>query len=514
MRIKIRKLYRNLVLLIIIIISILMLSVSFIIRESRDNLARERIKGLSEQAVKQYSEFNTPISKVMSAIQDWGVSGIIDLNQPEKLSAQLIPLLKNIKEISGLSIADENGGSFFLKPEKKQWSYQYSIKNKSMSILLDSVGQKIKEWSDTLAYDPRERIWFSVNQQNPDDNDISWTEPYSFFSTQAWGISGAMSWLNKDGNRVVAAIDIPLKKLFENISQVADNEENNTFLFNSHKRVFDPESPPDFFISTDKIPNMYYNKLLEDWSDTLLFQTQSFTFKNNKYWAGLQPINAASKNIWLATVSKEKSFFDVLGYRILYIGLVTFVLIGIGFVGSWWIIKNSKADDKDDVHLELNDFEHSLLKLIARGEGPRLEFKSTVRMNLHSGQAGKEIELAWLKGIAAFLNTKGGILLIGVNDSGEIVGIEQDGFANEDKCLLHIKNLIRQHIGTDFSPYIEYDLKTINDKQVIYFKVKPADIPAYLIGKNKEELFYIRSGPASEKLSISKVVDYLKRRKV
>ena len=35
-------------------------------------------------------------------------------------------------------------------------------------------------------------------------------------------------------------------------------------------------------------------------------------------------------------------------------------------------------------------------------------------MNLHTKKPGKEIEIAWLKGVTAFLNTDGGTLLIGM----------------------------------------------------------------------------------------------------
>ena len=73
--------------------------------------------------------------------------------------------------------------------------------------------------------------------------------------------------------------------------------------------------------------------------------------------------------------------------------------------------------------------------LIRYGESPNLEFKSTLRTNLKTGKAGKEIELAWLKSVVGFLNTDGGVLLIGVNDGGEVVSIAADQFENDDKCL-------------------------------------------------------------------------------
>ena len=88
-------------------------------------------------------------------------------------------------------------------------------------------------------------------------------------------------------------------------------------------------------------------------------------------------------------------------------------------------------------------------QMIAVGESDLLEFKSTVRTNLHTGKPGKEIELAWLKSVVAFCNTEGGTILIGVNDKGQILGLEADNFQNDDKCLLHIQNLIGEHVGID-----------------------------------------------------------------
>ena len=43
-----------------------------------------------------------------------------------------------------------------------------------------------------------------------------------------------------------------------------------------------------------------------------------------------------------------------------------------------------------------------------------------------------------LKTIAAFLNTEGGDLLIGVGDDGAVTGIEQDRFENDDEFMRHL----------------------------------------------------------------------------
>jgi hypothetical protein len=63
-------------------------------------------------------------------------------------------------------------------------------------------------------------------------------------------------------------------------------------------------------------------------------------------------------------------------------------------------------------------------------------------------------DLAWLKAVVGFMNSDGGILLIGVSDDGEILGLDADNFANEDKCRLHFKNLINTYIGVEFTRFI------------------------------------------------------------
>ena len=150
--------------------------------------------------------------------------------------------------------------------------------------------------------------------------------------------------------------------------------------------------------------------------------------------------------------------------------------------------------------------------MISAGETSTLELKSTLRINLKTGKPDKAIELAWLKSVAAFMNSEGGTLLIGVNDEGGIEGIEADGFENHDKCRLHVKNLINQHIGAEFSRYIDCDLQLIDGKTIVVITCEKAADPVFLkVGKNED--FFIRSGPSSIRLSMSQLVKYLEQPK-
>ena len=56
----------------------------------------------------------------------------------------------------------------------------------------------------------------------------------------------------------------------------------------------------------------------------------------------------------------------------------------------------------------------------------KLEFKSTLEWDVREKKNNPQLINSSLKTIASFLNTEGGVLLIGVEDNGNIYGIEKD----------------------------------------------------------------------------------------
>jgi len=150
-------------------------------------------------------------------------------------------------------------------------------------------------------------------------------------------------------------------------------------------------------------------------------------------------------------------------------------------------------------------------KLIEAGESEQVEFKSTLRWHIYAERIDKEMEHAVLKTIAAFLNTDGGTLLIGVKDDGEIFGTEKDGFSNEDKYGLHLTNLIKDRIGVQYMRFIKFRFEDFDSKRVVRVDCKKSVVPAYL-KKDNSELFYVRSGPSTSELPTSEVHSYVSDR--
>jgi len=150
-------------------------------------------------------------------------------------------------------------------------------------------------------------------------------------------------------------------------------------------------------------------------------------------------------------------------------------------------------------------------ELINQGEGEHVEFKSTLRLNLHTRKNDREIEHAVLKTVAAFLNAEGGTLLIGVNDAGELLDLQNDKFPNDDRMLLHFTKLVNDRIGMQHMSYVDCYVDPVEGKKVLRIDIRPANIPAYL-EHHGDEYFYLRTGPSTSSLRISEHYDYVKNR--
>jgi DNA-binding response OmpR family regulator len=171
-----------------------------------------------------------------------------------------------------------------------------------------------------------------------------------------------------------------------------------------------------------------------------------------------------------------------------------------------------KATAQGSTERSFRDFSTAdLSAVIASGEGDLAEFKSTLRWNLHLDKSDKRMENACLKSIAAFLNSNGGILLVGVDDDGQALGLETDSFANHDKLLLHLTALINSHLGGEFSPYIHASIVALNGKDVLIIECLPSRQAVYF-RRDQQEIFYVRSGPATQQLLPSAVVAYVNHR--
>lgn len=146
-------------------------------------------------------------------------------------------------------------------------------------------------------------------------------------------------------------------------------------------------------------------------------------------------------------------------------------------------------------------------ELIAGGETEGVEFKATLRVNLHTGQPDDKIQIAALKTIAAFLNAGGGTLLIGVADDGSVSGLVADGFSTEDKMSLHLVNLIRDRLGELFLPFVHPEFVEHNGGRVLAVRCQRGPKPAF-VKDGSAQRFFVRGANATAELVGQAIVDY------
>jgi hypothetical protein len=181
---------------------------------------------------------------------------------------------------------------------------------------------------------------------------------------------------------------------------------------------------------------------------------------------------------------------------------------------------SSNLENIDEIVDDLNNWQASLgllnnssriEQLLYQGESDFLEFKESLSLDKKTNTKEKYLETSCLKTIAGFLNAKGGTLLIGVSDNGDIIGIydELKIFYKEnlDKILLHLKNLIQSRIGKAFYEFISYKAIKIKGKIIIEVTTKAikSGNGCYL----DENSFYVRRNPGTDELKGKELVKYV-----
>jgi hypothetical protein len=141
-----------------------------------------------------------------------------------------------------------------------------------------------------------------------------------------------------------------------------------------------------------------------------------------------------------------------------------------------------------------------LKELILIGENEKLEMKSTLRYDLRQNIVNKNLEYVIAKTVSAFLNSEGGILIIGVDDNGNALGLEKDieTFSKKDVdgFELHLRNIIKKHLGSNFEKHLKITFPIIDEKTICKVKILKSGKPVFANFEGKDS-FYVRNGNSS-----------------
>lgn len=160
--------------------------------------------------------------------------------------------------------------------------------------------------------------------------------------------------------------------------------------------------------------------------------------------------------------------------------------------------------------------DQQIAALIAKGESNILEFKASARWDFKQNKQNKAMEEVVVKTVAAFLNTDGGDLLIGVDDERNLLGLAHDYklFGKKDSRDAYenfLTTLLLNNFGKDTSALISLSIHALDGKDVVRVAVKSSPRPVFVKDSTGEHL-YIRAGNSTRQLNARETVEYCKLR--
>lgn len=231
---------------------------------------------------------------------------------------------------------------------------------------------------------------------------------------------------------------------------------------------------------SDKDPGVYLPKVAEEYPEALKKQ---FIPENTSLWtAGNYQEFLQERRIWIA--NEINSFLNKL--------------------------RNHEGDISQEEVVITNTW----LDTIQNGENNFTEFKSSLRYCLRENKPMPYVEHSILKTINAFQNSEGGTLIIGVEDDGNILGLDKDylsfGDKGKDGFLLHFDQIVINSLGKEQQADIDIKFEEVDDKEFAIVEVSASNKPVFLNSKGKKE-FYVRHAASSRAYDISEAYEYINK---
>jgi hypothetical protein len=162
--------------------------------------------------------------------------------------------------------------------------------------------------------------------------------------------------------------------------------------------------------------------------------------------------------------------------------------------------------------------DQQIAALLAAGESSTVEFKSSVRWDTRENRLNEPLKYSVIKTVAAFLNSNGGTLLIGVDDERHTVGLRGDysQFKKADARDAFENWLTTQFIdqfGKPASRLYSVTFHEVDGKDICRIEVQPSPDPVYVDERGgKPAQLYIRTGNSSRALDTREIIEYSRHR--
>lgn len=156
----------------------------------------------------------------------------------------------------------------------------------------------------------------------------------------------------------------------------------------------------------------------------------------------------------------------------------------------------------------------SIETIIANGESHEVEFKSSAFFDIKGNGANNALVTnEVVEAIVGFMNAGGGMLLIGVADDGQPLGLDVDWRTmtekerSRDRYQLRLRQKLTNETGQQFGSLVSFAFQHVGNEEVCLVRVDPAPGPVFWKTGNSEE-FPVRQGNQTRKLKMSAAWEY------
>jgi hypothetical protein len=186
-----------------------------------------------------------------------------------------------------------------------------------------------------------------------------------------------------------------------------------------------------------------------------------------------------------------------------------FVVAGLSWVMvmlllSWYFISNERKKRKYQISIEEG---------LKKGECQTIEFKETLEIDVNTNAPSQIVLNSALKTVAAFLNSSGGTLFVGVSDKHEIKGLERDFRLCRKKNVDGFQLKLRDLLCSRFHPTpwgkVNIIFEPVNNLVVCALNAQPLPKPEVV---HFDGEVYIREGNTTRKLEGFQLTNWLQER--
>jgi very-short-patch-repair endonuclease len=158
----------------------------------------------------------------------------------------------------------------------------------------------------------------------------------------------------------------------------------------------------------------------------------------------------------------------------------------------------------------------TIIDRIKARESSNVELKSSFRYDIKNRKPNPKMEKIIAKTISAFMNSEGGTLFIGVNDEGNVVGLQDDYETlkkqNSDGFEIELRQSIEKYTKKKVAnEYLKVKFHSIETKEICEVVVARSPRPVFVYDEGRQEC-YVRVGNSSKPYDLDEFYEYSKKR--